>query len=240
MRTVFLGAGSLARMTAAALLKKAHEVIIIERDKTLIDTLSNELDCGFVCGNGSKPAILRETNPKDVDFLFCLTGNDQVNMITSLVGRSLGFKRVITKIEDPELEHICRELGLEDIIIPDQTIGRYLADIVEGQDLLALSALIKDEARVFSFVIAPKNEQTLESLQLPEQSRIICLYRDGKFIIPDSDFHFKVDDEVVVLTHSRNLAFLHEQLAAKTAPQNATEPKTHSDDDNHGEEGTGT
>ncbi len=234
MRTVFLGAGSLARMTAAALLKKAHEVIIIERDKALIDALSNELDCGFVCGNGCKPAILRETNPKEVDFLFCLTGNDQVNMITSLVGRSLGFKRVITKIEDPELEHICRELGLEDTIIPDQTIGRYLADIVEGQDLLALSALIKDEARIFSFVIDSENEQMMSSLQLPEQSRIICLYRHGKFTIPDADFRFKADDEVVILTHSRNLAFLHEQLASKTANLASAEKKPRSTD--HGPE----
>ncbi len=215
MRAVLLGAGSLSVMTANALLKKAHEVIIIEKDKALIEVLSNELDCGFIYGDGSRPAILRETDPKDVDFLFCLTGNDQANIITSLVGRSLGFKRVITKIEDPEFEHICLELGLKDTIIPDQTIGRYLADMVEGQDLLALSVLIKDEARVFSFVIQAENEAAMSSLQLPDDSRIICLYRNGKFIIPDADFNFKEEDEVVILTHSRNLVYLNKQLLNK-------------------------
>jgi trk system potassium uptake protein TrkA len=212
MRAVFLGAGSLAFMTVQALLKKDHEVIIIEQNKELIETLSNELDCGFVHGDGSKPAILRETDPKDVDYLFCLTGNDQVNIITSLVGRSLGFKRVITKIEDPEFEHICVELGLNDTIIPDQTIGRYLADMIEGHDLLALSAIIKDEARVFSFVIHAENEALLYSLQLPDETRIICLYRNGKFKIPDPDFTFKINDEVVILTHSRNLPWLNKHL----------------------------
>jgi len=212
MRAVFLGAGSLAIMTAQALLKNAHEVIIIERDKVLIDELSNELDCGFVHGDGSKPAILKETDPKDVDYLFCLTGNDQVNIITSLVGRSLGFKRVITKIEDPEFQHICLELGLKDTIIPDQTIGRYLADMVEGQDLLALSALIKDEARVFSFVVEAENVAILSSIQLPDECRIICLYRNGKFKIPNADFTFKIDDEVIILTHNRNLSWLNKQL----------------------------
>jgi len=208
MRAVFLGASSLAIMTANELLKKTHEVIIIEKDKALIDALSNELDCGFVYGDGSKPAILRETDPKDVDYLFCLTGNDQANIITSLVGRSLGFKRVITKIENPEFEHICLELGLQDTIIPDQTTGRYLADITEGQDLLALSALIKDEARIFSFVVQTKTEAIMNSLQLPDECQIICIYRNEKFKIPNTDFNFKVDDEVVILTHSRNLAHL--------------------------------
>ena len=215
MRAVLLGAGSLALMTANALLKNEHEVIIIENDKTLIDALSNDLDCGFVYGDGSKPAILRETDPKNVDFLFCLTGNDQANIITSLVGRSLGFKRIITKIEDPEFEHICLELGLKDTIIPDQTIGRYLADMVEGQDLLSLSALIKDEARVFSFVVQTETEAVISSLQLPSECQIICIYRNGKFKIPDPDFSFKVNDEVVILTHSRNLSYLNKQLLNK-------------------------
>ncbi len=218
MRVVFLGASSLAIMTANELLKKAHEVIIVEKDKALIDALSNELDCGFVYGDGSKPAILGETDPKDVDYLFCLTGNDQANIISSLVGRSLGFKRIITKIEDPEFEHICLELGLTDTIIPDQTTGHYLADMVEGQDLLALSALIKDEARVFSFVVQTETEAVINSLQLPDECQIICIYREGKFKIPNADFNFKVDDEIVILTHSRNLDYLNKHLLNINVP----------------------
>ncbi|BCG63512.1 MAG: trk system potassium uptake protein [Methyloprofundus sp.] len=212
MRIVFLGAGSLAVMTANALLKNGHDVIIIEKDKTLIETLSADLECGFVHGDGSKPAILRETNPTDVDYLFCLTGSDQVNIITSLLGRSLGFNRVITKIEDPEFEHICIELGLKDTIVPDQAIGRYLADMIEGQDLLALSAVIKDDARVFSFVIHAENEVLMNALQLPDESRIMCLYRDGKFKIPGAGYVYKIGDEVVILTHSCNLPWLNKQL----------------------------
>ena len=98
MRIVFVGAGSLAVMTAVMLTKQGHEVIIVESDKQRIEELSSQLDCGFVHGDGSTPAILKETNPKETDFLFCLTGNDQANIITSLVGRSLGFARIVTKI----------------------------------------------------------------------------------------------------------------------------------------------
>lgn len=216
MRAVFLGAGSLATMTARVLMNRGHEVIIIEQDKDRIDALTDEFACGFIHGDGSKPAILRETDPRDVNFLFCLTGNDQINIIASLVGRSLGFKRVITKIEDPEFVHICVELGLTDTIVPDQTIGRYLADMIEGQDLLELSAMIKDEARVFSFIVHPAIEDVIGSLELPDQCRIICLYRNGKFKIPEADFDFKANDEVVVLTHSRNLGWLNDRFAAQT------------------------
>jgi trk/ktr system potassium uptake protein len=128
MRVVFIGASSLAVVTAKLMRERGDEVVIIEHDKDHIDALTEELDCGFLHGDGSKPAILREADPNGTDVLFALTDNDQANILASLVGRSLGFKRVVTKIQDGELEHICKELGLEDIIVPSRTIGRFLAE----------------------------------------------------------------------------------------------------------------
>jgi len=211
MRAVFIGAGAIAVMTARILVKRGHEVVIIERDKGRIDALVEELDCGFIHGDGSKPAIQREADPEQTDFLFCLTGNDQSNIIASLVGKSLGFKRMVTRIEDPEFEHICIGLGLKDTIVPARTIGRYLADMFAGHDLLELSAMIKDEARVFSFVVKEDEAGTIEALGLPKDSRVVCSYRDGKFRLPGPEEELHADDEVVVITHSRNLSDLEKR-----------------------------
>ncbi|MGR9101350.1 MAG: potassium channel family protein, partial [Gammaproteobacteria bacterium] len=136
MKVVFIGASSLALATAELLLRVGHEVVIIENDKSVIDELMEKIDCVFVHGNGSKPAILKETEPASIDVLFCLTKSDEANIIASLVARSLGVKRVITRIEDPEFEHICVELGLNDTIIPTLTNARYLANMASGRNIL--------------------------------------------------------------------------------------------------------
>lgn len=211
MRVVFVGASSTAVMAARVMLKRGHEVVMIERDRDCIAALTEVLDCAFLHGDGSTPALLREADPQQTDFLFCLTGQDQTNILASLVGRSLGFARVITKIEDPGFEHVCIELGLEDTIIPALTIGRYLADMLQGQDLFELSALVKDEARIFSFVARADDAVAIDALELPSESRVICLYRDEKFRLPEPDTKLHVGDEVVVLTHSRNLARLQQR-----------------------------
>ena len=211
MRAVFIGAGFLSVTTARLLLKRGHEVIIIERDKEIIDGLSPELDCGFLHGDGGRPAVLREADPEHTDFLFCLTDSDQANILASLVGRSLGFRQVVTKIEDPELEHICVELGLEDMIVPSRTIGRHLADKFEGSDPLAISAAIKGDARIFSFVLRKENQATVEELGLPKQSRVVCVYRHGEFLLPEPDTALKTDDEVIVISHKKHLPQLIER-----------------------------
>lgn len=184
---------------------------MVERDKAGIEELSGQLDCGFVHGDGSTPAILKKTNPKLADLLFCLTGNDQANNITSPVGRSLGFARAVTKIESGELEP-----GLKDTI-PARTIGRYRADMVGGQDLLELSAMIKDEARVYSFVAREEGAGPLSDLELPEQCRVIRFYRDGQFNLPQEDTLLKGGDEVVVLLHDRHPAEIVERWTTRSS-----------------------
>ena len=215
MRMVFIGTGSLALTTARLLLARGHEVIMVERDRERIDEVSKDLDCGFVHGDGSTPAILAETNPKKSDFLFALTDNDQTNILASLVGRSLGFPRQVTRINTQQFEHICLELGLEEIVVPSRAISRYLADKVNGQDMLELSAMIKNEARVFTFVSDEETAVTIDELGLPEHTRVICVYRGDDFLLPDAETKLKVDDEVVLITHSKQLAALHERWGAK-------------------------
>jgi trk system potassium uptake protein TrkA len=228
MRIVFIGAGSLTQATAPILIARRHDVIVIESDRAVIDAISGELDCGFIHGDGTKPAILREAGPGEVDLLFCLTDDDQDNILASLVGRSLGFKRVVTRISNSEYEQICAELGLTDTIIPDQTIARALADMVEGRDAVELSTFVRGEARIFSFRVREGRAATVEALELPAQTRVVCVYRDDEFVLPQPSSTLREGDEVVLITHSSHLAELDERYGeaarAKAEEAEKSEP----------------
>jgi len=215
MRTVFIGAGEVSVETARALVKKGHEVILIETDKAKIDELSDEMDCSFLHGDGSRPDILREVNPEQTDILFCLTDSDQANLIASLVGRSLGFKRVVTSIREEQFETVCHELGLKDTIIPSRTISRYLQDMVEGSGHVELSTVLKDEARFFTFTAGEEDALAVKELKLPADARVVCYYREGKFAHAEEETTLRTGDEVVILTHSKNLGQLEQRWQPK-------------------------
>lgn len=211
MKVVFIGASSLAIATAERLLKEGHEVIIIDKDKSVIDELMECLDCVFIHGNGSKPAILKESDPASIDVLFCLTKSDEANIIASLMARSLGVKRVITRIEDPEFEHICVELGLNDTIVPTLTNARYLTNIAAGRNILELSAVIRGNVRLFSFIADEAEEGPVDDLDLPKHTRVIFFYRDNRYHTADRDTELKKGDEVVLVTTSGEYEKLHDK-----------------------------
>lgn len=213
MRVVFVGAGDLTVETATLLIDRKHEIVIIEEDQEKIDELSDLLDCSFLHGDGSKPQVLEDAGPKHADILFCLTENDQYNIIAALVGRSLGYSKVVLQIHDADYLNICRELELENPITPSKTIGRYLADMASGVDILELSSLIKDEARCLMIKIDKDTRGKVGDLELPDEARVICFYREGKFKLTSAETKLQVADEVIILTHSKNLADLTKRFS---------------------------
>lgn len=219
MRIVFVGASVVTMMAARMIAEGDHEVVIIDTDESRLRALADQLDCGMIHGDGTRPNVLKEANPAATDILFCLTGSDQANIIASLVGRSLGYRRVVTRIDDPDFEHICIELGLEDTIIPARTIGRSLSDMVAGRGPLEFSAMIKDEAAVFSFIAREADRGPLGELDLPADTRPVCAYREGRFQPLTDDFKIKAGDEILLITRRRLLPDLHDRWSVVPAEE---------------------
>ncbi len=92
MRIVFIGATGQVVESARSLLANGHEVVIVDAGEERLKALEEMgLDCGLVHGDGSRPAVLSELGPGNTDFLFCMTGSDQDNILAALAGKRLGF-----------------------------------------------------------------------------------------------------------------------------------------------------
>ena len=217
MRAIFVGASPLTVMLAVRLLKAGHDVVIIEEDEKRISTLSETLDCGFVHGNGSRPAVLEELSPGKKDMLFCLSSDDQDNIIASLVGQTMHFSRVITRIEDPDFEDMCTKLGLDDVIVPDRDVSERLADMVEGHDVANISFAVQSGIRFFQFIAREEDAGKLGELDLPGQARVIVITRGEESIIVGEEDELKPDDRVLVVTHRRELEKLQQRFVQMKA-----------------------
>ena len=211
MRIAIVGASAAGVATARLLIEHKHDVVIIEKDKARIDELSEELDCGFLHGDGSRPRILNEAGPEDTDMLLCLSNDDQDNIISGLVGRSLGFGEVVTKISDAEFEHICAELKLDNTISAAQVTARRLLDMVEGRGVVELSTVLRGDVRFFVIAVTPEEAGPVSKLELPDDTRVLYGYRDGDLLWPDEDLELEEGDDLVLLTNSERVGELKER-----------------------------
>jgi len=193
------------------LIQQKHDVVIIEKDKARIDELSREFDCGFLQGDGSRPKLLREAGPEDTDALLCLTDDDQDNILASLVGRSLGFGEVVTKISDPEYEHICAELQLDNTISADQVTARRLVDNIEGRGVVELSTVLRGDLRFYVISVGEEEAGPLSELTLPPDTRVLYGYHENELLLPEEAVRVEAGDDLVLLTTSERLKEMQER-----------------------------
>ena len=212
MRVIFVGASPLALHAAKALTGRGHDVVLIEANADKVEALSDEMDCGLIVGDGSRPAVLREVDPRDTDTLFCLSDRDEANILAALVGRSLGFGRVVPKIEDAELQPICAELGLSDVIVPDREVAVKLVDVVEGREIPELTAAVSAGLRFLSLVV-PSDVTSVEGLALPGSARAIVRTRGEHSELADDGTRLEEGDEVVVIVEDEDLEELRTRFA---------------------------
>jgi trk system potassium uptake protein TrkA len=214
MRIAFIGAGALVTTAARLLLQEGHEVVIVHPDRQRLDVIAESVDCGLIEGDGSRPAVLREIGPSATDFLFCLSEVDQDNILAGLVGKSLEFGRVVVKIDDPDFEPICRELGLEEILIPSQEAANGLLDRVRGMRSVDLSALVNGGLRFFSFVVQADRAGPTSQLDLPANTRVIAVSRGGRSHTLAEDDALEEKDEVYLVTDREHLDALRKRFDA--------------------------
>ena len=212
MRIVLTGASSLSVATARVLLERGDEVVLVEKDHERIAALSDEIDCSFVHGDGTRPSVLEELSPKDIDLLLCLSDSDQNNIIAAMVGQALKIKRVQAKIDNPEFEPICHRLGLKNTIVPDREVGRSLADLIEGHEDPGRRATTSGDLRFFAFTAGERDAGKVEDLELPDGSRVIWVARGDKAEVAAADTRIEAGDEVQVLARRRDMDALAERF----------------------------
>jgi trk system potassium uptake protein TrkA len=212
MRVTFVGASPLAVLAAKRLSQQGHEVVLIDEDGDKIEALSDQLDCGLVVGDGTRPAVLEEISPETSDFLFCLSDRDEANILSALVGRSLGFDRVVPKVDDPDLETICTELGLDEVIVPDREVAAQLADLVEGRDAPDLTTVVRSGLRFFGLKV-PAGVDDGNGLDLPQGARMIAVTRGDESMLADMETRVQEGDEVVLIVEEGEIQGLRDRFS---------------------------
>jgi trk system potassium uptake protein TrkA len=213
MRIVFMGASALTLAAARSVLAGGHEVVIVDKDEARLRALDEmDLDCGLVHGDGSRPAVLSELGPENSDFLFCMSGSDQDNILAALAGKRLGFDRVVAKIEDADFGGLCAELGLEDVLIPSQEAANAVADRVAGIESVDLAPLLKTGIRFFVFSARQEDAGEVGDLKMPDGARVFAVTRDGEAELARDDTRIAERDEVYVVCTQDDVKTLRERF----------------------------
>ena len=221
MRIVVAGASALGRAAARHLIAAGHEVVVIDRDRAVLDRMSDKLDCGLIEGDATLPSILREAAGDRFDALVAVTNSDEDNILCAVVGRSIGFDRVVPQIIKPELCAICDELSLDDVVTPHETVAAGLTDLLgpagAGKDS-AHDAHLSGELRLASVTVSASMADTAVSdLPIAGSARALVVRRGDTEALVEPSTVLREGDELILLAARKDAKSLISALKSEIA-----------------------
>ena len=217
-RIMIAGGGNIGRRLALAL-ESRYQVKIIERDAERCRFLAESLNDTIVLrADAADESVLVEENIESMDVFVALTSDDEANILSAMLARRLGARKVMSLINRPSYVQLV-ESGVVDVAISPQqiTIGALLTHIRRG-DMVAVHSLRHGAAEAIE-VVAHGDAKTskivgsrIDELKLPEGTHIATLVREDEVIMAHHDAVIEAEDHIILFVSDKRRIAEVEQL----------------------------
>ena len=205
MYMIVVGGGRLGYYLTKALLDEGHEVLIIEKNATYCDIITDEL--GSVClrGDGCEAATLAEAGTGRADMLIAVTGDDEDNLVACQVAKhKFNVPRTIARIRNPQNETIFKKLGIDVTVSATNIILEHIEEEVPTHSLTHLLAIEDKGLEIVEIKIPPESTtigKSVRELSLPQGSTLALVIRkEGKHRVPTLNTTLQAGDRIIALT----------------------------------------
>ncbi len=210
-RRIIIGGGGNIGERLAAAIEKDHQVTVVEPLLERCEQLSETLDRAVVLhGSATDRELLLQENIGTADVFCALTNNDAVNIMSSLIAKNLGVRKVITIINDIGHVDLLHGEEIDIALSPRQfTISSILTHVRRG-DLSTVHSLRRDAAEAMELVVHGDYRssqvvgKTIADLPIPETATIGAIVRGEEVIIAHRDIRIATDDHLILFLTDRS------------------------------------
>lgn len=226
MKIIIAGVGKVGETLAAQLSAENYDVTLIDTRTEVLQACVSEYDVIAVQGNCAVAATLRDAGIENADLLICATGNDEVNLLTSVTAHALNPKmHTIARIRDPEYaENAIRmrsAFGLSMVFNPEKQAAAEIARLIRFPGFLKRDTFAKGRTEIVELRVEESHPLCNVSLSaLPALVKckvLICaVLRAGEPIIPSGAFVLHEGDRLFVTAPTENLSRMLKNLGIVT------------------------
>lgn len=188
---------------AQLLLEEEHDVVIIDKLQERCEKISNELDLVATKGDGTEQKVLENAGVKESDAVIALTGQDETNMVVSLLAKDLGATSVAARISKVQYdEAVLKKLGIDIVIHPEAAAAGYIAELITKPEVLDLAFISRGQAEIMEVEVQKGSKiagKMVKNIEHPSGSAIVALYDDENIEIPNPETKINVGDKILIL-----------------------------------------
>ncbi len=216
MNIIIAGDGEVGLHLAKQLADENHNITIVDPHEDLLKMVESHTDLMTITGDSSTISVLNRANVKKADLLISVVHDEHVNIITAILGKKLGAKKAIARVNSmenlsEENLQIYESLGIDELVCPEEIAATEITHLLRQTAATEVFDFSDGKLSLFMIKIeedAPVANKTLNEIakEYPHLNfRAVAFHRDSKTLIPSGDDKILPGDLSYVITKEEGI-----------------------------------
>ena len=199
---LIIGMGRFGRHLALRMIDLGNDVMIIDKDSSIIDMLSSKCPDANI-GDCTNENVLKALGVNAFDICFVTIGeNFQSSLVITSLLKSLGAKCVVAKANQTIQADLLRKIGADEVIYPEKEIAEKVAIRYNSDNIFDFIPLTSEFSIYEVPVLKEWVGKTIIEVNVRKNYNIsIVAIKSGNTLnpVPSPDYLFNRDDHIVVI-----------------------------------------
>ena len=204
-RTVIIGGGDVGFQLAQGLQAECGKMMVIDVNRSRCQRISEELESVTVVhGDGTNISMLHDEHVEAANCLLAVTRADEVNLMSSLLGKELGVAATFALVHRPGYAQVYDRLGVTGTASSHELVGKHIHMLTTPDWIVQRKSLPSCHHEIAEVHIPESwhgGEVRLGDLSWPSDCHLLAVSRHEEFaplepalrLAPDSHLLFAVD-----------------------------------------------
>ena len=210
LKNIMISGGGNIGLRLAESLENEYKIKLLEVDQKKAFHAAEKLKNTIVLhGDATDEELLNEENIDGCDVFCALTNADEVNIISSMLAKRLGARKVMALINRAAYVDLVQSNTIDIAISPQQaTIGSLLAHVRKG-DVVVVHSLRRGAAEAIE-AIAHGNESSskvvgkkIQDIDLPQGTTIAAIVRGNDVLMVKKKTIIEANDHVILIVSDK-------------------------------------
>ncbi len=202
IQNVMILGGSKVGVRIALELQDRIGVKLVEYNAEKAYRLAELLDNTLIINEDGRDmeAMLEEGLPS-MDAFVAVTGRSETNILTAMLAKKMGVKKVIAEVENMNYINLAESIGIDTIINKKMVTASNIFRFTMKTDVQAIRCLTGSQAEVLEFIVKPNSPATkvpVAELGFPAEATIGGVVRADNVFLVDGKTQINAYDRVVV------------------------------------------
>ncbi len=217
MRIIIAGAYTIGTYLAKLLSRNNQDIVLMDESSENLEKFGSDFDLMMMQAPCTRLQALKEAGAEDADLFVAVTPDQNKNIVSCTLAKSLGTKKTVAKVDNYEyttdtLVQTFDKLGIDSIIYPEMLAA---TDIINGLKMSWVRQRwdVHDGALV---MLGIKLRETCEVLNQPlkdisgpdDPYHVVAIKRNGDTIIPGGNDALKLYDMVYIMTTRQYIPYV--------------------------------